>query len=447
MNYHEALQYLNSFVDYEKADNYDYESALKLDRMRKLSALLGDPHKGIRSIHVAGTKGKGSTAAIIHSILKSAGFRTGLYTSPHLISFRERIRINDALISEEDLAYFAEKVKTVTDVLQGDERPSFFEVYTAIAYLYLRQNAVDIAVYEVGLGGRLDATNIIEPLVSAITPLSYEHVQKLGTTLAEIASEKCGIIKPAVPCVSAPQDPEALAVIEKTCAERKANLILVGRDIKFKELGCDDKTNRFDVKGLTGDYANLGSGLLGSHQVINVATAIGAVESLLGRGIVIPEAAIRKGIKEARWSGRLEVASREPLTVLDGAQNRASACALASSVEKIFKFRKLILVLGVSKDKDIDGMLEELLPASDTIILTKSKVAERAMEPARIREHIKNGRGVVITGSVEEALKRAFSKAAVDDLVLVTGSLFVVGEAKEFLAKHSSAHPAGARHA
>jgi dihydrofolate synthase/folylpolyglutamate synthase len=327
-------------------------------------------------------------------------------------------------------------VKTVTDVLHGEDRPSFFEVYTAIAYLYFRERQVDVAVYEVGMGGRFDATNIIDPLACAVTPLSYEHTQKLGSTLTAIAGEKCGIIKPGVVCVSAPQDAEALTVIERTCAEKKAHLVLVGRDVKVKETGCDDMVNRFSIKGLTGEYDDLKCGLLGSHQAVNAATAVGVAESLLGRGIVIPPDAVRKGIEAARWSGRLEVAARRPLTVLDGAQNRASACALAYSVKQIFKFKKIVLVFGVSKDKDIDGMLAELLPIAHSVILTKSKVTERAMEPSSIRSRIKDKRGVILTESVDVALAEASRKASEEDMILVTGSLFVVGEAKEHIARH-----------
>src|SRR3989338_5210903 len=238
MTYSEALTYLNSFINYEKQSSYDYKKSFKLDKMRHLASLLGEPQKGIRSIHVAGTKGKGSTSAIIHSILKEANFNVGLYTSPHLVSFRERIRINDCLISEEDISSLLEKVKGVIEKM-GSDKPSFFEVYTALAFLYFKEKKVDFAVYEVGLGGRLDATNIIEPLVSAITPISYEHTQKLGNTLREITGEKAGIIKENRICISAPQEEEALKVIKMICMEKKARLILVGKDILFEELYCD----------------------------------------------------------------------------------------------------------------------------------------------------------------------------------------------------------------
>ncbi|MBI4974481.1 MAG: bifunctional folylpolyglutamate synthase/dihydrofolate synthase [Candidatus Omnitrophica bacterium] len=445
MTYQEALQYLNSFINYEKLDDYDYKKSLKLDRIKKLAGLLGNPQDGIRGIHIAGTKGKGSTAAFLHSILKNAGFKVGLYTSPHLISFRERIRINDELISEKDLSRLAEAIKDAVRGMVG-ERPSFFEAYTGLAYLYFKEKRVDFAIYEVGLGGRLDATNIIEPLVSAITPISYEHTQKLGNTLREIAGEKAGIIKENRICISAPQEEEALKVIKKICEEKRARLILVGKDILFEELYCDGEREVFSIFGLFNEYPVLATGLLGSHQVVNAATAIGITEALRFHGITISLEAVRNGVRDAKWEGRLEVLSRRPFVILDGAQNRASAYALAKAVKRVFsakggsasggRYRNLILVLGVSRDKDIVGILEELAPISDSIILTKSKVLERALEPSLIKEHIKKRQEeVVLTSSVEEALTIARSKADSDDLILVTGSLFVVGEAKAFMAK------------
>lgn len=430
MTYPEALQYLDSFINYEKLDDYDYKKSFKLDRMRKLACLLGEPQKGIESIHVAGSKGKGSTAEIISSILKAAGFKTGLYTSPHLVSFRERIRIGDEFISEEDVSRILDRVKAVIGKM-GEEGLSFFEIYTALAYLYFKEKKVDFAVYETGLGGRLDATNIIEPLAAAITPISYEHTDKLGDTLREIAAEKAGIIKDDTICVSAPQEEEALQVIKETCRKKKVRLIIVGKDILFEEVRADDKKEVFNILGLFGEYPMLELKLLGSHQIVNAASAIGVIEALRLRGIDIPFDAVRRGIENARWAGRLEIVSRRPCVVLDGAQNRASANALAKGVKKLLRYKNLILVLGVSKDKDIKGILEELLPISGSVILTKSKVADRALDPSIIKEYIISDKDVSLTSNVADALEKAALKATQDDLILVTGSLFVVGEARE----------------
>ena len=435
MTYREALKYLDSFVNFEKSDGYNYKTSFKLERMKRLAALLEDPQRYARSIHIAGSKGKGSTASYVHSILGSAGFKTGLYTSPHLVSFRERIRINNELISEEDLSRILSNIKETIEAHMKDEMPTFFEVYTAIAYLYFKEKNVDFAVYEVGLGGRLDATNVIEPLACAITPISYEHTDKLGYTLSEIAAEKCGIIKDNAVCVSAPQEEAALKTIEKTCKEKNARLFVVGKDIIFDELRSNDKEEVFNVFGLFGEYPLLTSKLIGPHQMINASVAIGVAEALKLRGITISADAIRDGVENARWEGRLEIINRRPFIVLDGAQNRESAKTLVSAIKKIFKYKKLILVFGVSKDKDVGGMLEEMLPICDSIVLTKSKVLNRALEPAKIKEEILNMKynieDTILTYNTEEALNRALSIASPEDLVLITGSLFIVGEAKE----------------
>lgn len=434
MTYKEALTYLDSFINFERADSYNYSSSLRLERVKRLAALLGDPQKKIPSIHIAGSKGKGSTASFIYSILKSAGFKAGLYTSPHLISFRERIRINDELISEEDLSRILDKIRDAIESSMKDDRPSFFEVYTVLAYMYFREKNIDFAVYETGLGGRLDATNLVEPLICAITPLSYEHTDKLGNTLKEIAAEKCGIIKSNAICVSAPQEEEALKVIKDACAERHTRLTLVGNDITFEEIRSDDKGELFNVSGIFNKYLRLNSKLIGPHQIVNAAVAIGVIEALKFRNITIPVDAVRQGISNAVWEGRLEIINKNPFIVLDGAQNRASARCLAEAIKKIFKFEKLILLFGVSKDKDIKGILQEILPVCDSLILTKSKVVNRAAEPAAIMEMVKNiapvFKNVSLTSCIEDALNEALEKADKDDLILITGSLFIVGEAK-----------------
>ncbi len=437
MTYQEALQYLSQFIDFEKKDSYSYNLSFKLDRMRMLCSLLGDPQVGMKSIHVAGTKGKGSTAAIIQSILMVSGFRVGLYTSPHLVSFRERIRIGDEIISEEDVCAHLGTVRIAVDKM-GQDKPSFFEVYTALAFLYFKDKDIDFAVYETGLGGRLDATNVIDPLVSAITPISFDHTQILGDSLAKIAMEKAGIIKEDGICVSAPQEDEALKVIDDVCAEKGSQLILVGRDIIFKDLSASDEEMVFNLTGLFGKHANLHLKLLGFHQMVNAAVAIGVVDSLRLSGISVGDDAIRKGIESARWPGRLEVVrKRSPRIILDGAQNKASADQLSRSVRRLFKYKRLILVLGVSKDKDIKGILKELVPIADSIVLTKSKLIERAMEPERIKDLITpKTKDVAVTMSTKEALDKAMSQASPSDLILVTGSLFVVGEAREILVKN-----------
>lgn len=423
MDYSQALQYLGSFINYEKAAFFNYRESLKLERMRRLAGMLGNPQDALRCVHITGTKGKGSTSAMVASILKEAGFRVGLYTSPHLVSFRERIRINDELISEGELSGLAERVKAVTDTIDRntDDFPTFFEVYTAIAFLYFEQKKADFCVLEVGMGGRLDATNIIEgPLCCGITQISYEHTHKLGGTLSKIACEKAGIIKKGALTVSSQQAPEAAIRIRAACREKNSRLFEVGADIKFKK---EDK-RIFSMKGIFGDYPFMETGLKGDHQLMNAATAVGLVESLRFHDIIISPDAIRAGLKNVSWPGRLQVLKRSPYVVLDGAQNRASANALAKAVKEYFEYDKLVLVLGISKDKDIKGICEELGAVADKVILTRANLP-RAEEPQVLKKFFSEA---AITASVRQAVDLAERLAGPQDLILVTGSFFVLGE-------------------
>jgi dihydrofolate synthase/folylpolyglutamate synthase len=267
-----------------------------------------------------------------------------------------------------------------------------------------------------------------------ITPLSYEHTDKLGPTLTHIATEKCGIIKSNSVCICAPQDKEAMKVIEDTCFERSTKLMLVGTDIKFEEVSSADDGQIFNISVPSEDYPGLKSRLIGSHQVVNAATAIGVIEALKARGEKIPRESVTTGIGLADWPGRLEVVKKRPYVVLDGAQNKASANVLAGAVKKIFKYKKLVLVLGVSKDKDISGILEELVPISDSIVLTKASIVSRAMDPHKIKGYIA-AKDVHVALNVDDALKKAEETALKEDMVLVTGSLFVVGEARAYFSR------------
>ena len=414
MDYCKTLDYIDSFIDFEKLPRYAYASSFRLERMHEFLRELGNPHLGLNTIHIAGSKGKGSTCAIIASILKEAGYSVGLYTSPHLLDVRERIRILgegcrvkgegfEGVIDIKEFVALIEKIRPVAEKFRNRDELgslSFFEILTACAFLYFKERKVDFAVLETGLGGRLDATNVTEPLICGITSISLEHTDKLGASLEEIAREKAGIIKPQGIVFSAPQDEKIMGVIREACRERNAKLYEAGRDI--------DK--------------DLEINLIGRHQVENAALAV----SMLNH-INIKEEAIRKGLKNVSWPGRLQVVRKEPYVILDGAQNVASIKAVLSSIKEIFRYKRLISVFGISRDKDIKGVSTELDKTSDLVILTKSSNS-RAKEPFYLKENFSRTKAE-IANDVEEALKLSFSAADKEDLILVTGSLYVVGDA------------------
>lgn len=442
MTYPEAIRYLESFINYEKVPAWPYKESLKLERFRDFLLTINNPQDALRCIHVAGSKGKGSTCAFIAYILRAAGFKAGLYTSPHLSDFRERIRILreknrtsafEGMISRAELARIVGGLSPSIETFNRKSRHgplSFFEVYTALAYVYFKEKKVDFVVLETGLGGRLDATNVVDSLVAVITPISYEHTQKLGSTLREIAGEKAGIIKgPRLIVISAPQDNEAIKVIRKRCNDAGAKLFEVGRDISYTKRG-----GRVTVKGLLRRYVNLKIRLIGEHQWVNAASALGAVEALRYYNVEVGIDSIRQGLYNAVWPGRCEVVSREPLVILDGAQNAASSRTLKNTIVANFRYKKLILVLGISNDKDIKGVCAILKDLADKIILTQAD-NPRATSPEELAGHF-IGKDIFITGSVHEARIKVARIAAKEDLVLVTGSLFVVGEFRHDKTRH-----------
>jgi len=429
MTYQEAQSYLDSFINYEKIPFYDYKKSIALNRMERFLGLLGNPEKGLKTIHIAGTKGKGSTAAMISSVLKEAGLKVGLYTSPHLVSFRERIRVNGNEIPENELCRILEEIKPHIESIKKSDPPSFFEIYTAIAFLYFKSQNVDFAVLETGMGGRLDATNAANAKISIITPISFEHIQKLGDTLREIASEKAGIIKDNTFCISAPQEKEALEVIENACRGKNARFCLVGKDIIFEEDYFNGDEQNFKVWGRFGEYHDLKLKLLGRHQIINAALGIAAVESLCEYGVIISEDSIKKGFLNVDWPGRLEIINKDPHIVLDGAQNQASAKALVEAIKRHFNFNKVILVLAMSKDKDIAGTVRVLSEFADEIIVTQAQ-NPRAAEPEKIAKFFKD-KPISLARDSKEALNIAYSKTKKGDIIIITGSLFLIGEIKQ----------------
>ncbi|MDQ1329056.1 MAG: dihydrofolate synthase / folylpolyglutamate synthase [Candidatus Poribacteria bacterium] len=435
ISYNEAIQYLESFIDYEKiAAPYD-PFGWKLERVERLLESIDNPHKELKVIHVAGTKGKGSTSAMIASVLREAGFKVGLYISPHLVTFRERITINGEMISRDQVCEMVERIKpNVKELLKQEDtigKISFFDVYTALALLFFKIEQVDFTVLEVGMGGRLDATNVVNPLVSVITQISYDHMSALGNTLEAIAREKAGIIKDNGYVVTSPQEPEALQVIKDTCAEKVAMLFEVGRDITYQKI--KGRENLFNVSGIFSTHENLHVSLLGDHQVINATTAIGALECLWFHGIAISHESIKNGLDSVKWRARVEVIQRNPIIILDVAHNAASAKALRDTIEANFTYDKLILILEVSQHKDVKGMGQYLCPMADIFILTKMN-NPRAMEPEEIKKELTELRNdFIITQDVRSAIEKARAIAGKNDLICVTGSLILAGEVMRIL--------------
>ena len=431
MNYQAALSYILSFTDYEKLPAFLYTAAnFDLRRMAELLQRVGNPHLTSPAIHLAGTKGKGSTAAMIASALSAAGYRTGLYTSPHLHTFRERFTIDGEMIAEEEFSALTERLQPEID--EVNRRHNYgelttFEILTALAFAFFGEQRVDFQVLEVGLGGRLDATNVVTPRLAVITSISLDHAAVLGDSLAKIAREKAGIIKPGALVVSAPQPSEAEVVIEEVCRHNRAGLIAVGRGVTWKKLTSDLAGQSFEVTGKAGSY-QLTIPLLGEHQLENAATAVAALEAL---GIGHED--IARGLAQVRWPGRLEVLRHGPLFLVDGAHNADSARRLREAIGEYLTFDRLILIAGASSDKDIAGIVGELAPLSSLIIVTRSR-HPRALAPALLLEELeRQGAKGEMAESVSSAVERALAVAKPGDLICATGSLFVAAEAREYI--------------
>jgi dihydrofolate synthase/folylpolyglutamate synthase len=436
MTYREAIDYLYSLTDYEKRRIEKYSpEVFGLSRVEHLVKSLGHPEGAYSAVHVAGTKGKGSTAAMIESVLRSAGYRTGLYTSPHLHTFRERIRVNGRLIERQDVVSLLEELRPLLEETEGT---TTFEAVTAIALTYYARQEIDVLIAEVGLGGRLDATNVLMPEVSVITSLSLDHTHILGTTLAEIAREKGGIIKPGVSVVSAPQQDQAMAVLSEICFSRNSPLIKVGTDWQWSPGPFDLDGQSLTVERSGGQSPLAGTyriPLLGRHQLENCATALAALQVLSERGFDVPRQAIEKGLAMVEWSGRMEILSKEPLVVADGAHNPHSAQVLRIALEEWFPNREWILVFGAFVDKDIEGMLRTLLPIAEYTIVTRSR-HPRAVAPIRLADLAADiGKGAEVAVSVERAIARALTMVNEDKGLLITGSISLIGEAQEVWAE------------
>ena len=416
MSYRSSLEYLSQL--HSKGINLD------LGPISRLLQRLGDPQRSCPSILIGGSNGKGSVAATISSVLGEAGFKVGLYTSPHLVDFRERIRVKGAIMSPADLYELVEHVRY--HVL---EEVTYFEFATAMAFMHFARCHVDVAVLEVGMGGRLDATNVVVPEVSVITNIVREHQQYLGASLPLIAREKGGIIKEGGVCITASKQRAVLQVIEEICTCRHAHLYRAGKDIRTRRR----QRGVISYYGIFHRYNDISMSLVGRHQIENVALALGAIEILISNGWSIGDEAVRNGVKKVQWNGRLELLCHSPRLVVDGAHNGAAASALKRSLCEDFTYERLILVFGVMEDKDYTGMLKILAPLADSIILTRPEgpraADPHALEPiaATFCTH------VLINNATRRALTTAFALAGKGDLVCVAGSLYLVGEVKKML--------------
>lgn len=449
MTYREALDWIYSFSDTERTGKFVHDREDNLRRERALLRELGDPHLAYGVTHVAGTKGKGSTAVLIASVLGAAGTRAGLYSQPDLHTFRERIRVAGTVADPDCIAALAPRVRAALDRV-GAALGSYitYEIATALAFLYLREADVQQAVIEVGLGGRLDATNVVEPRVVVITSISYDHMAVLGDTLTAIATEKAGIIKPGVPTVTTALAPEALDVFERVGAERGSRLVRVapegtlGAAYTYRDEGATDRAQWCSISGPDGTLEHLELAMLGAHQLENAAGAVAAVSELRRSGLVVSEGAIRDGLRAATWPARLQQVGWRPAIVVDGAHNADSLAKLAAALRRHFRWRHLIVVLGIMADKDFAGMARELAAAHPDLVIATGIHSPRALPPdtlAGAMRDVAPALPVALAAGVAQALDMARAAARPDDLICVTGSLYLAGEALRWYAKHPDA--------
>jgi dihydrofolate synthase/folylpolyglutamate synthase len=452
-----TVQFLNRRIDYERALVVPYGNRdFRLDRMRDLLARLGNPQDALKIVHVAGTKGKGSTAAMIAGVLSAAGYRTGLYSSPHLERVAERLMIDGQVCPGRELAALVEQVRPMVEAMDAEgpggerdiHRATYFEITTALAILHFARQRAEAAVLEVGMGGRLDSTNVCQPLVSVITSISYDHTQQLGSTLAEIAREKAGIIKPGVPVVSGVTGDEARGVIAETARRHKCRLLELGRAFDFvyrppQAIDAQPARGQMDFSyhadGLTQAVDRVELALVGRHQAANAAVGMAVLAELGRAGFEIPQEAVRRGLAEVRWPARIQLLRTRPAVVLDSAHNVASVEALAEVLGESFSSPRRLLVFATTRDKNVRGMLEVLLPRFDEVIFTRYWSNPRGVPPEEldslagellpIRRHV--------CSDPATAWRLAQHLATPEHLVCITGSLFLAAEMRAAIGSSS----------
>ena len=401
-----------------------FGSVFGLDNILRLLGSIDDPHRAFRSIHIAGTNGKGSVATMIACILKEAGYRVGKYTSPHLVSFTERITVNEKEITEDEVARLTGHIRARADREHPGGFYTFFDFTTALAFEYFRRQKVDIAVVETGLGGRLDSTNVIEPVASIITNVAFDHMKELGNDLAKIAAEKAGIIKKGIPVITGARR-RALGTIQRVADENSSPVYVSGRDFSFRKTG--PKSMSYGGPGRR--LRNVSVNLNGDHQLSNAALALCAADVMSGFGYTITDDQIRSALRAVTWQGRCEKVREKPVVILDGAHNASGARALKHFIRTNYRDRRKVMVFGVMRDKQYRTMLESMDDCIDLTILTRPRT-DRALDAAEMKNVPKNS---IVTTDTRSALKHAREIAGDHDVVVVTGSLYTVGEAKQVI--------------
>lgn len=443
--YTKALNFLMSHTDYEKMRVVRYNTTtFNLDRMRTLLKHLGNPHAKFKTAHIAGTKGKGSTCHMLASMLQSGGLKTGLYTSPHIVDMRERIRLNGEMVSHQELVELVKRIEPALKKM-GSERPTFFEIFTAMAFCYFADQKVDIAVIETGMGGRLDSTNVISPEVCAITSISKDHMSVLGNSLTKIAEEKAGIFKKDVPAVTCIQDGEIANVLKRVAGTAKTPLQVVGQDIEF--------SYRFEITRPIGPhmrvclttessrFEHLAVPLMGEHQAVNCGLALAMLDKLKQRGFTFDDSKALEGLAKVKIPGRLEVVSKDPHVIIDGAHNAASVQALFRGIGQHIPYDSMVVIFGCNCDKDIDGMLEQISLGADKVIFTRSRNNPKAADPLELSNIYTDryGKMAQVAESFSHAMEIAERAITREDLVTVTGSFYLIGEAKQLFTDREAA--------
>lgn len=429
MNYREAMDFLKDLTKFGM--NFG------LERILKLMELLDNPHTGQKVVHVGGTNGKGSTSAMIASMCQAAGFKVGLFTSPHLHAYTERIRINGEQISEERIAQLLTRLRPLLEqmVAEGYEHPTEFEVSTALALLHFYEQQVDLSVVEVGLGGAIDSTNVVHPLVAVITNVAMDHMDYLGETIAEIARVKAGIVKYGTKVVTAVNKPEAWEILVGKCRKENAELIKVGRDVTWEELEVTGRGSRFNLQGIGRDYHDLFIPLVGRHQFVNAATAVTAVELLGHYGLHVSEKAIRSGLATVSWPARLEMVRKSPQVLVDAAHNVDGAATLHDALTTIYEYQDLILVIGMLSDKEREKVLAMLAPLARAIVVTRPNSPRSGDWHIMAQEAQKYCPNVCTVENIAQAVDKGLSLAGENDIVCVTGSFYMVAEARNWLLR------------